>query len=207
MNVPLYVLAFVITVVIFAIGFMVGTVYDGMVGESMEGRISQLSSNALSMQIFFLMENDSQFCDFYSSELGRIDADTEQLGYQLAYLEENKGFSDPKLKDKYFLLEYASFLMSNRMREACGTSHKEVLYFYSNKECGDKCIIQGRELLKAKDLLTSSIRVYSFDCTIGSPIAVSLCKKYGVVKYPTIVYGNKSAVGPLTANQIAELVS
>ncbi|MCX8206106.1 MAG: hypothetical protein N3H30_02650, partial [Candidatus Micrarchaeota archaeon] len=204
--IPLYVLAFVITLMVFAVGFMLGTVYDGIVGEGIEGRISQLSSNALSMQMFFLMENDSRFCDFYASELGRIDSDTEQLGYQIAFLEESKGFSDPELKDKYFLLEYASFLMSGRMREACGSGHKELLYFYSNKECGDKCIVQGRELLRAKEALGDRVRIYSFDCTIGSPIATSLCKRHGVSAYPTIVYGNRSVIGPLTGNEVVEMV-
>jgi len=186
-NTPIYITAFIVTTVIFAIGFWLGTIYDGLVSEGIEHRISDVSSNAMSLQLFFLMDDSSEFCGFYSSELEKVDHEAELLGYQLSYLEEHRGFANPALKDKYFILEYTSMVMSRKVRETCGGDYSMVMYFYSNELCGDDCVLQGRELLKVKELLGEKVRIYSFDCTIGSPIADSLCSASSIGRYPSIV--------------------
>jgi len=199
-NLPIYILTFVITVIIFAIGFWFGTVYDSMMSENIELQISEVSYQLLSMQLFYLTGESVEYCDFYKSELDKIDSTTAQLGYELTFLEETKGYTNPELKDKYFVLETTSLSVNRKISEICGSEDKEVLYFYSNEKCGEDCIIQGRELLKLKE--NKNVRIYSFDCTIDSPIANSLCKKYNVKAYPTIVTNDKILVGLHKYNEL-----
>jgi len=199
-NVPIYILAFVITIVIFGIGFWIGSIYDSILSETIETRISDVSYQALSLQLIYLMGEDSSYCEFYTAELEKIDRETELVGYELSLLEEAKGYTNPELKDKYFLLETTSFTIHRRIGEICGTKDKEILYFYSNEKCGEDCVIQGRELLKLKE--NKNVRIYSFDCTINSPIANSLCNKYNVKSYPTIVTNEKILVGLHRYNEL-----
>lgn len=199
-NVPIYILAFVITIVIFGIGFWIGSIYDSILSETIETRISDVSYQALSLQLIYLMGEDSSYCEFYTAELEKIDRETELVGYELSLLEEAKGYTNPELKDKYFLLETTSFTIHRRIGEICGTKDKEILYFYSNEKCGEDCVIQGRELLKLKE--SKNVRIYSFDCTINSPIANSLCNKYNVKSYPTMVIEDKIIVGLHRYNEL-----
>jgi hypothetical protein len=203
-NLPIYILTFVITVIIFAIGFWFGTVYDSMMSENIELQISEVSYQLLSMQLFYLTGESVEYCDFYKSELDKIDSTTAQLGYELTFLEETKGYTNPELKDKYFVLETTSLSVNRKISEICGSEDKELLYFYSNEKCGEDCIIQGRELLKLKE--NKNVRIYSFDCTIDSPIANSLCKKYNVKSYPTIVTNENIFVGLHKYNELLEKI-
>jgi hypothetical protein len=203
-NLPIYILTFILTVIIFAIGFWFGTVYDSMMSENIELQISEVSYQLLSMQLFYLTGESVEYCDFYKSELDKIDSTTAQLGYELTFLEETKGYTNPELKDKYFVLETTSLSVNRKISEICGSEDKEVLYFYSNEKCGEDCIIQGRELLKLKE--NKNVRIYSFDCTIDSPIANSLCKKYNVKSYPTIVTNENIFVGLHKYNELLEKI-
>lgn len=203
-NVPIYILAFLITIVIFGIGFWIGSIYDSILSETIETRISDVAYQTLSLQLIYLMGEEPQYCEFYSSELEKIELATEQVGYELALLEESKGYTNPELKNKYFLLETTSFTVHRRIGEICGSDSKEVLYFYSNELCGEDCVVQGRELLKLKE--KEDVRIYSFDCTIDSPIANSLCKKYNVKSYPTIVTNENIFVGLHKYNELLEKI-
>lgn len=203
-NLPIYILTFILTVIIFAIGFWFGTVYDSMMSENIELQISEVSYQLLSMQLFYLTGESVEYCDFYKSELDKIDSTTAQLGYELTFLEETKGYTNPELKDKYFVLETTSLSVNRKISEICGSEDKEVLYFYSNEKCGEDCIIQGRELLKLKE--KENVRIYSYDCTINSPIANSLCKKYNVKVYPTIVTNENIFVGLHKYNELLEKI-
>jgi len=203
-NMPIYLLAFVITIIVFGLGFWFGTFYDSIIGENIESKISEASFQLLSIQLFYLTGESVDYCDFYKSELNKIDSITEQLGYELTFLEESKGYTNPELKNKYFLLETTSFTVHRRIGEICGSNSKEVLYFYSNELCGEDCIVQGRELLKLKE--KEDVRIYSFDCTIDSPIANSLCKKYNVKSYPTIVTNENIFVGLHKYNELLEKI-
>lgn len=203
-NVPIYILAFLITIVIFGIGFWIGSIYDSILSETIETRISDVSYQTLSLQLIYLMGEEPQYCEFYLAELNKIDKETEQVGYELALLEESKGYTNPELKDKYFLLETTSFTIHRKIGEICETKDKEILYFYSNELCGENCIIQGRELLKLKR--ENDVRIYSFDCTIESPIANSLCRKYNVNVYPTMVIEGEKIVGLNRVNELEDLI-
>lgn len=206
-DIPLYFAAFIITAIIFGIGFWAGNVYDSFISQNIDQKLAETSSQALSLQLFFLMDNDKEFCSFYTSELDKIDANTERLGNELTYLEETKNYANPSLKDKYFVLEAMSYVMSGKIKQVCNRNYSLVLYFYSNKFCGDACVEQGRELLKVKESLGEKARIYSFDCTLDSPVANSLCSKYGIKNYPAVIIGRQQFNGLHKSNELLVYVN
>lgn len=193
-SVSLYLAALLISAIIFAAGIFLGKALERGNLDSISANVDAANIRASSLEIIYLAGDSPEFCPVYREELSSIDAQTEQLGYMLSYIEDQKGASDPALKKKYFMLEATAFLLSQKVSEKCGVNYSTILYFYSNSNCTD-CNAQGRELLEAKKKLGEKVRIYSFDGDLGSSIANALKSKYGVRSYPSIAINGKNATG------------
>ncbi len=184
-SLPLYFAALVITVLIFAIGIYVGTLLDGVKSEQISKSLDRVSSSLSYYQLLMLSDNSSYFCPVYGDELSSLDKDTERIGSELTFLEDTQGYTDVELKKSYFILEAHSYLLSEKIRKECGGNYSLVLYFYSNTDCIG-CKEQGENLIAAKRSVQPT-RIYSFDGTLGSPIAETLMNKYNISAYPSVV--------------------
>lgn len=191
-SVSLYLAALLISAIIFAAGIFLGKTLERGNLDSISANVDAANLRASSLEILYLTGDSAEFCPVYVEELSSIDAQTEQLGYMLSYMEDQKGTSDPALKKKYFMLEATAFLLSQKVSEKCGANYSTILYFYSNSNCTD-CNAQGRELLEVKKKLGEKVRIYSFDGDLGSSIANALKSKYGARSYPSIVINGKNA--------------
>ena len=208
-SVSLYILAFAITVGIFAIGFYVGGIFTDMNLQGISSNIDDVSKRVSSAELLFLLEDSPSFCPVYLDELSSIDAETDQLGQQLIYMEDVKEISDNELKKNYFILETKSYLLSKRIKEKCNADYSLALYFYSNIDC-DKCKEQGEMLSSAKEKLEKNgvkLKVYSFDGEIGSPIAQALIDKYNVTEYPSIVLNENIFSGFVSEGEIMKEIN
>jgi hypothetical protein len=119
-----------------------------------------------------------------------------------------KGIEDIELKKNYFLLEGESYLLSKKAKQLCNDSSVLLINFYSNSNC-DLCHEQGINILTARDELLSdniSVKLFSFDGTIGSPLADSLKNQYNVTKYPSIVINDRAYYGSRTKKQIKSII-
>lgn len=200
-SVPIYAASLAVTLIIFAVGVYVGTILDKGNLETVQSQIEKTNQLVLSSQIMLLFGESRSFCPVYAEQLGKLDAETEQVGLKLTYLEDMKGVTDAELKKQYFALETNAFLLSEKVREKCGGNFTTILYFYSNKGCAD-CGQQGYELINLKQKMGWRVRIYSFDGELGSSVADALKTEYSVRNYPTIVIGNKTLFGFKTTREI-----
>ena len=204
LDTPLYIVAFVLTLIIFAIGFFLGSFYTGNVISGIDAEVSLLSDRIQTSQLIFLLdEDDTSFCPVYIKELDTIDEQILRIGSKLEVLEESGTYNDD-LKRQYFILQTESYLLSKKVNGRCNEHAKLILYFYSNKECND-CKKQGEELLKARQELIKkgdNIKTYSFDGTLGSQVVDSFIKKYKISTYPTIVFNNDLLYGYKDKDQL-----
>jgi hypothetical protein len=191
-SVPVYLAALAITIAIFGIGVYVGSAIDRGNLDSIASQVGQANQLALSSQLMLLYGDSQSFCPVYRDNLQKLDSATEQLGLQLTYMEDIKGVSDPALKKQYFELETNAFLLSEKVKQKCGGNYATVLYFYSNSNCTD-CTQQGYELISLKQKMGETLRVYSFDGSIGSPVADALKSLYNVGGYPALVINGDNA--------------
>lgn len=208
-TLPIYVGAFLISLVIFVAGVYVGSVVDANSISDLRGNVSSISEKVASVQLLLLTEgNSSSFCPVYSSELRSIDQDVESVGYRLSYLEDVKQVQDDELKKQYFLLEAESLLLSQKVKTLCGGDSVLLINFYSNKNCQD-CRAQGTEVLRARDGLepATDIKLFSFDGDLGSPVAAALMSRYNVTSYPTIVIDGKAYPGYRTSDELKRLIA
>lgn len=206
---PIYIAAFVFTVLIFAIGIYVGHIVDLSSASDLSGQVSKISQRVNSIHLLFLMdENSSAFCPVFKDELTQLDTEIETIGYKLSFLEERKNVQDVKLKKEYFLLEAESYLLSQKLNVLCNDNVTLLVYFYSNSNCST-CNLQGGNILDARDSVASSgkkVKIYSFDGDLGSTVANALKLKYNITTYPSIVVDEKRYSGMLTLDEIMEVL-
>lgn len=180
---------------------------QNLAGLSVE--VDSLTNRISSMQLLFLMEqNSSAFCPVYKSELNTLDVQMQNVGYKLDFLEREKKAFDATLKKQYFILEAESYLLSKKVKQVCKDNNTLLVYFYSNTNCSI-CRNQGDEILKARDSLLNkkTVKIYSFDGDIGSPVAKALMLQYNVSSYPSIVIDGITYSGYRDSNNITGLIT
>lgn len=207
-SVPLYVTAFALSLVIFVIGVFVGMAIDMSFTDELSHDVESIGTRLSSVELFLLLEDESvSFCPVYRSELESINVEVENIGHRLSYLEDEKNVYDDELKKDYFVLEAQSYLLSKRMKQTCGDESMLLLYFYSNKGC-EECREQGIEILRFRDSSSENdtIKIYSFDGELGSPIVDAFKEQYSVEEYPTIIIDGEKLEGFSSAEEIQGFV-
>ncbi len=209
LSVHIYFIALILSALVFAAGVAIGNYLDDYNRAKISDDISKTHERLASVQILSLMEdNSSAYCPLYLSNLHEIDTEVEDTGYKLTFLENVKMVRDDELKKKYFVLEGESYLLSKKAKQLCNDSSVLVINFYTNNNCPD-CVALGNNIISARDALSSqnvSLRLFSFDGTIGSPIADSLKNQYNISTYPSLVINEKVYSGPIDSDHIKSLV-
>ncbi|MDO8554600.1 MAG: hypothetical protein Q7S22_07365 [Candidatus Micrarchaeota archaeon] len=201
LSLPLYLGAFVVTVLIFMIGIYVGNYISENAKQTMSSDIESISSKLSGTQLLFLLDNSSAFCPVYMDELSKLDGDTEIIGQKLAFLEDKYGTVNEKLKLQYFVLETEAYLLSKKVNEKCEDDSVLVLYFYSNKDCKD-CKQQGESLLAAKNSAKKNVKIYSFDGELNSPVVTALKIRHSISTYPSVVVDDALYLGFQSKEQL-----
>lgn len=211
-SVWMYLGAFVISLLIFAVGMFAGKMIDNAKISELQDELNSVSRKLESMQLLIMSENasNSNFCPVYATQLTELDSDIEKFGYKLTFLEDVQHVTDTDLKRKYFALEGEAYLLSQKNKAVCNDSSVLLINFYSNREnaCSD-CRKEGDEVLKARDSLASrgiKVKLFSFDGDLGSPIALAFKTQYGVRTYPSLVIDEKTYSGYRDSSEIERLV-
>lgn len=207
MNVQLYLHAFLMSIAVFGAGIYVGFLLDSWNLHGIESEVANISERVASAQLLLINEGNQSYCPLYKRELDSIDTDVEKIGYKLTYLEDEKHIFDDELKRKYFILEAESYALSKKTGEVCGDPSILLIHFYSNKGC-ERCTDQGSEILKMRDNLRSQgvdVKLFSFDGTLGSPIAEALEIQYSIDSYPSIVIGDKAYSGFMSQDSLERI--
>lgn len=202
-STSLYALALILTIIVFSIGVVVGHLIDQSNQGVLSEEVDELTSKLESTQLLMLLdENSSSFCPVYRSQLDSINQDVELIGHKLSYLEDEKNVYDIPLKKSYFVLEAQSYLLSKKINERCRENSTLLLYFYSNADCPE-CKEQGESILAARDELGGiTVKIFSFDGGLGSPVADALKARFGVYVYPSIVINGKLHSGVMGKEEV-----
>ncbi|MCC7569869.1 hypothetical protein KO465_00810 [Candidatus Micrarchaeota archaeon] len=190
LSVHLYVGAFVITSLIFIIGFALGSWNQEKIYSEIGNEVVFLQERMRDIELLLVTENTDYFCDLYDEKLPNLNKDSYFLWEKLEYMESERGFSDPELKKQYFELELRDFILTKKAKEKCDLDINIILYFYNNVECRD-CKKQGFEITKVRSTAESeniSLRLYTFDGGMNdSAVVKTLLNEFEIVEYPSTV--------------------
>lgn len=190
-----YVLAFLITVAIFATAFYIAASIDNR-------RIADIRTTEQNISID-LLSTETQF-----ELLGSLDCEaikenpilSDQLNSiadRLSYAENNLGKDNPEviqLKKQYSLLEIKDYLLMQQISQKCKTKTVSILYFYSNAGDCASCE-RSAEVLTYLRQTYPDLRVYSFDYHLdlsALKTLISLRKVDG--PFPAVIINNRAPV-------------
>ena len=157
-----YVVAFLITALIFATALYASNYFNGQRIADIQTTENDVSAQILSTETQFDLLQEHSCSDVSETDLAP--SEMTALGSELDYLEAQGGNQSEitRLKSTYSILEIKDYLAVQQLARKCGLKPVFILYFYSNNGDCQQCETQG-EVLTALSENYPALRVYSFD--------------------------------------------
>jgi hypothetical protein len=192
-----YLLAFIITVLIFSLGLMLGFVIEGQrlnyVQQTAEQERLDFASLQLQYQyINYLKEtnNCAEAIKSFQDNLNSLENTRIRLeNYVQKSSIDTQEFS--RLKREYIISQLNYWLFAKTTKDLCKRDEVTVLYIYSDQaQCPD-CANQEFVLNYFRKLFQDKFLVFSFDTNYNEEPMVAILKRvYNVDTYPTIIIGD-----------------
>jgi hypothetical protein len=158
-----YVVAFLITGLIFATALYASNYFNNQRIADIRATQDTISTEILSLETQFDLLSQHSCSDIAENTI--LPSELSSLGSQLSYMESQGGNQDEitRLKGLYSLLEIKDYLLMQQLAAKCNLKPVFILYFYSNTgDCTTACQNQG-DVLTALSQTYPQLRVYSFD--------------------------------------------
>lgn len=206
-NYRRYVLALVISLVIFLSGFLASNTLTNKKLESLKNIEDDISLSILSSETEFDIMREVA-CENFKNQTA-LTKEIGELADNLSILEANNE-NDARIlsaKKRYSLLLIKDFLLSKRLTEECGNKPTFIIYFYGNADICPECVKTGYALSSLREDY-EKLRVYAFDYNLDLPIIKTFASLYGVREdqLPAVVINKKLYVGLNTKEQIDGLL-
>ena len=159
-----YILAFVITALIFGTAFYIASRLNAQRVSDIRASENALSTDLLSNEVQFELLGNTLDCETLQQSPILAD-ELNSLASRLSVAENNLGSDNTEvveLKRQYSLLEIKDYLLLQQISKECKEKPVYILYFYSNAgDCKD-CSKEGDVLTYVRQQYPT-LRVYSFD--------------------------------------------
>jgi len=192
-----YAVALVITIMIFTLGFLLGTVLDNYKRTYVEEVAKQQELEFTSLQLQYLYLESIQGTEKCPALYQTLENNIRTLGPTLDKMldyEKSKNVNSTGylfLKRQYLLSNLKYWLLSEELKKTCSGDYVTVLYFFSN-DC-DICIkSQGVILSNLKQAFGDKLLIFAIDSDFTDEPMITLLKnKYNVTTYPTLVINDQ----------------
>jgi len=206
-NWKIYAFSFIITTMIFALGFSIGLIIEKERLQEVEkiNTEQNVQMKSLQLQQIYLEQGNTNcdaMKDLFEFNLEEL---TESMNRVIDY--NNKALIDEEvfkyqLRD-YFLTEIQFLLFSQELEDSCMMDSVTVIYFYNENERD----VQGSVLDYLKNIFGQSMLVFSFDVNFeDEPMIGVLMKTYDVDVFPTVVINGEKFEGGVGSEELQEFI-
>ena len=205
-NVQKYILTFLITAAVFAIGFFISDYLNEKRFSEIELMRQDMEIDVLALETQFSILETVPCKDLSEHFLAK---ELHMIGERLQFMENTLGVDNPevvRLKKYYSLLQIRHWLLSEKISQQCDLDLTSILYFYSNREVCPSCEKKGYVLsfLRKKYPL---LRVYSFDYNLDLPALATLKSLYPKKgPLPMLVIDGTDFYGFRNVNEMEEIL-
>lgn len=207
-----YVIAGIITFLIFSLGLTLGFIledhrYNLIEEVNMKQNVKFLS---IQLQYQFLNSfsnyNDCAVLDTTLSEaVKELD---DSLKVVIDYEENNEAATERKIlvQRRYVIDNLRYWLTARESKEKCDLDIVSIIYF-SSKECAS-CPVQGTILTYYKKIFGEKVLVFpiNLDLREEEPMVEIIRSHFNVTKYPTLIIDNKKYEGVIKSEQMKEII-
>lgn len=209
-----YILAGLITLLIFSLGLALGMVVDNMRLDATNkvNKEQEINYQSLQLQYAFLtsLPNATDSCPTLKVAL---DKSVAELGQSLDTFEDYKKDTRINEKDynligrKYLLDNINYWFFSEKAKDLCDINMVSVLYFYSLKDC-TVCPDQGVILTYFKKIFDERLLVFpiNVDLEKEEPFIKIMRSRYNITSYPSVVIQEKKYEGVVQKQELSKLI-
>jgi len=178
-DVKTYLLAFLITALVFGLGIALNIHFNTKRAESIRTIGDRITIDILSSETQFDLLQEAS-----CRHLGSTALSTElgELGNRLSFMESELSANNDEvihLKRYYSLLQLKDYVLMQRIEEKCAEAPVSIIYFYTNaREC-EECKRQGFVLTYLREQYPA-LRVYSFDYDLDLSALETLTSIYNI---------------------------
>lgn len=191
MNKERYFVAAFITMLLFSMGFLLGTFFNEKKVQEIEkiAKKQEADLNSLQFQFSYLQSlpaNEScvALSRILESNLKILDPAIKRIeSYEQSGDTNNEDYII--VKRKYIITNLRYWLLSDQSKKLCGTDAVNILYFYS-KSC-DRCGDEGYILDQLKKMFGDRLLVFPIDASITEPMIDVLRSQYKIYSFPNLV--------------------
>jgi hypothetical protein len=206
--------ALIITLLIFAVGFLLGMVvdYERLVTSGQSNQNQEMNYNSLQLQYLYLsnLGTSENVCPTLRVAL---EDSIKELSYSLEAFDrysQNTLFQDAPyeaLERKYLQDNLRYWLFSTQLQQACESDVINVLYFYSDKDCA-VCQNQGTVLTYFKQKLDDKLLVFpvNVDLAEEEQFLTILTTSYNVTQLPTLIINDNKLEGVQSRDQLSRVI-
>lgn len=197
-----YFFAFVITLIVFSLGLLLGLVVESKRIQLIEVQDQQQKLDFSSLQSQYQLIDlfgEEKNCDALKKTFEESITNLGQSRVKLEKYLESSNLNKKEfnlLKREYTLAQINFWLLTKKTKDICQMEHSVILYFYgSDAQCSD-CADQAYVLTYLKDKLGVHLLNFVFDAQLSEEPLIGILKKtYGVTKYPTLIINGKKLEG------------
>jgi len=199
-----YVIAFLITVIIFATAIFLTNYLNGKRMDNVRVIQDKIAIDIMSSETQYSLLSESSCKDVGKTTLSD---ELNSLGQKLTFQENSLAADNQELallKTYYSLLQIKDYLLVKKVAEKCNRKNVFILYFYKN-DCQD-CNEQGFVLTHLREKYPD-LRVYSFDAGLNTPALQTLVSMFEIkAPFPVIVINEKTYPGLMDENNIIKIL-
>lgn len=208
MKTSKYILAFLITLAIFLMVFLLSNFFYTMRVGQVKSIEDNINRSILESEIQYSLLSDVS-CEDTVEQNSMLIEELNSLTKKLAFMEDQRGETDPEvisLKKYYSLLQVKDYLLLRERAKQCDEKPLSVLYFYSNKGDCEDCRKMGFVLTSMREDY-AKLHVYAFDFNLGLSVIETLKSIYKLNgELPVLIINRKPYYGFKTREEIENLI-
>lgn len=197
-----YILAAIITALLFSLGFLVGLIIEGerITYFNKANAEQRVESQSLQLQYLYLsLLTKKQDCNVVSGILYNSLINLEATREKLEGFKEVSEFSKDELDllmREYLISQMRFWLLVKETQEYCDTDVVTILHFYQDYTTCGVCENQAIVLNSIKDILEQKVYIFSFNTKyINEPMVGVLLQSFNITTYPSLVVNNNVLEG------------
>jgi hypothetical protein len=207
-----YVVAGIITFLIFSLGITLGLILDDHRYNIIEeiNQEQEVEYRSLQLQYLFLNSfSNYDNCPVLAATLKKAITDLDDSLSKVVVEEEQEKITEVRqqvIRRRYVIDNLRYWLLAKESAQKCELNIVPILYFYSEK-CSS-CPTQGTILTYYKKIFGEKVLVFpiSLDLRSQETMVDIVLTQFGIEKYPTLVIDNKKYEGVVRRDQLKEII-
>lgn len=212
-NKTRYVVAGVITFVIFILGVLLGLVVENLRVDYITQREyrQRIDYESLQLQYMYMSRlKDAKDCTGLSETLGLYSKNLESIRLRIEEYEKDsliKRSDFSRLKREYTIAQLRYWLLHEEIDSICELDSTTIIYFYTDEEICPDCSSQAFILTYLKKMFGSKLLNFAIDEGFEQEPMINVLKSnYNITEYPSLIVNNKLYSGLTSRDDLLKII-